>query len=167
MSFESLDSLNSLPTICKMNSLEESPKQIPFETTYLQIVFIIILACLVFTLLKYSQEGDISTFTFGTSQINEMKKKYPTKNSIVNRLHNLIIYREGYVKWNRFIIISMFASLVLLYFLREEVKLSEFIIVSCFLFLCIDLPNRWGHAHISKGVIQEATQLYTYHSLLK
>lgn len=132
----------------------------------LQIIFLIILGCLISTLLRYSQEGDIGTFTNGAPQILEMKVKYPERDSVVKRLHNLILYKEGYVKWNKFIIISLFASIVLLYFLREEIRISELIIVSCFLFLCIDLPNRWVGAHISKGVIQEATQLYTYYSLM-
>lgn len=133
---------------------------------YIQVVFLIVLMGVMFTLVKYSQEGDIGTFTAGAPRLSTMKKKYPNREAVVERLHSLLIYKESHVRWNRFLIISMFASLVILYFLREEVRLSEFIMLTCFIFLCIDLPNRWGYAHISKGVIQEATQLYTYHSSL-
>ena len=133
---------------------------------HLQIIFIVVLSALVFTLFKYSQEGDILTFTAGSPKLKEMKEKYQSKDEIVERLHSLLIYKESYVKWNRFLVISMFASLVTLYSIRGEVKLPEFILLTCFIFLCIDLPNRWGYAHISKGIIQEATQLYTYHHSL-
>jgi hypothetical protein len=60
----------------------------------------------------------------------------------------------------------MFVSMIILFFLRERIVLAEFIILSSFLFLAIDLPNRWANAHIQKGVIQEATQLYTLYSAL-
>ena len=134
---------------------------------YLQIIFIVVLAALVFTLFKYSQEGDILTFTNSSPKLKEMKEKYQTRDEIVERLHSLLIYKESYVKWNRFLVISMFASLVTLYSIRGDVKLPEFILLTCFSFLCIDLPNRWGYTHISKGIIQQATRLYTYHHSLE
>lgn len=134
---------------------------------YLQLIFMIILCGVFLTLFKYSQEGDIGTFTSDVPNIYQMKNKYTDKNSIAKRLHSLLVYKESYVRWNRFILIAMFSSLVILHFLKSEIKLGEFIILSCFIFLCIDLPNRWGYAHISKGVIQEATQLYTYHDSLE
>ena len=133
---------------------------------YIQVVFLIILAGVVFTLIKYSQEGDLQTFTKGVPNLNVMKRNYPNREAVIERLHALLIYKESHVRWNRFIIISMFTSLVILYYIRGEVRLGEFIILTCFIFLAIDLPNRWGYSHISKGVIQEGTQLYTYyHSL--
>lgn len=133
---------------------------------YIQVVFLIILLGVCLTLIKYSQEGDIRTFTNGAPRLNLMKKTYPNREAVMERLHSLLIYKESYVRWNRYIIIAMFTSLVILYYIRGEVKLSEFIILSCFIFLAIDLPNRWGHTHVSKGIIQEGTQLYThYHSL--
>ena len=134
---------------------------------YLQLVFMIVLCCVFMTFFRYSQEGDIGTFTSNAPTMSQIKKDYKTKDSIAKRLHSLIVYKESYVKWNRFLAISMFASLVILHNLREEIKLHEFILLSCFIFLCIDLPNRWGYAHVSKGVIQEATQLYTYHDSLE
>lgn len=137
------------------------------DTLYLQIVFLIILSGVVFTLFKYSQEGDILTLTSNATHLNEFSSKFPTRNDVVERLHSLLIYKEGYVRWNRYLLIAMFASLVILFFTRGEVRLSEFILTTCFLFLCIDLPSRWGHSHISQGVIQEATQLYVYHRLLE
>jgi len=130
-------------------------------TLYMQIIFLVILLGVMYTLVSYSQEGDIGTFTNGVPKISDMKRKYTSQADIVERLHSLLIYKESYVRWNRLLIISMLASIVTLYFLKEEVKLSEFLMLTCFIFICIDLPNRWGHAHISKGVIQEATQLYT------
>ncbi len=132
----------------------------------MQVIFLVILLGVMYTLLSYSQEGDIGTFTHGAPRLSEMKQKYPTAKDVVNRLHSLLIYKESYVRWNKLLVISMFASLTILYFLKEEVKLGEFIVLTCFVFVCIDLPNRWGHAHISQGVIQEATQLYTYHHSL-
>ena len=133
---------------------------------YIQVIFLIILFGVVLTLLKYSQEGDISTFIRGVPNPNLMKKNYPTREAVMERLHALLIYKESYVRWNRFFIIAMFTSLVILYCIRGEVNLGEFIILTCFIFLAIDLPNRWGYTHISKGIIQEGTQLYTYyHSL--
>lgn len=119
------------------------------------------------TLLKYSKEGDILTFTGNCPSVKKLKDDYPTKDSIIERMHNLLIYKESYVRWNRFIIIAMFVSMIILHFLRDEIRISEFLLLTCFIFLAIDLPNRWAHAHIQKGVMQEATQLYSIYGNAK
>jgi len=134
---------------------------------YLQVVFLIILVGVVMTLLKYSKEGDILTFTGNCPSVKKLKDDYPTKDSIIERMHNLLIYKESYVRWNRFIIIAMFVSMIILHFLRDEIRISEFLLLTCFIFLAIDLPNRWAHAHIQKGVMQEATQLYSIYGNAK
>lgn len=134
---------------------------------FIQVVFLIILIGVILTLLKYSKEGDILTFTGNCPSVQKLREKFPTKDQLVERLHNLLIYKESYVRWNSFLVISMFASMVILYFLRGEVKLAEFIILTSFIFLAIDLPNRWAHSHIQKGVIQEGTQLYSLYATTK
>lgn len=133
---------------------------------YIQIVFLILLFALVLTLIKYSQEGDINTLTSGNTSFKEIKSRYPTRSDVVQRLHALILYKEGYIRWNRLIVISMIASLIILNFTREQIHFGEFILLSSFLFLCIEIPHRWGNAHISSGVIQEATRLFTYYDSL-
>jgi hypothetical protein len=132
----------------------------------MQIIFLILLIGIVLTLLSYSKEGDILTFTGKCPSVKKLQSDYPDKDRIVERLHNLLIYKESYVRWNKYLIIAMFVSMIILFFLRERIVLAEFIILSSFLFLAIDLPNRWANAHIQKGVIQEATQLYTLYSAL-
>lgn len=132
----------------------------------LQVIFLIILCGVISTLFTYSQEGDILTYTSSCPKLDVMKRKYPDAKAVMDRMHSLLIYKESYVKWNRFILIAMFASLVILYTMKKEIKISEFIILTCFLFLCIEIPTRWSYAHVSKSVIQEATQLYTYHNSL-
>ena len=126
---------------------------------YLESIFLLVLVGVVLTVLKYSKEGDILTFTGTCPQASKIRTLYPSKEKVVERLHALLVYKESYVRWNTFLLVAIFTSLIVLSFLRERVRIAEVIILSCFLFLAIDLPNRWAHAHIQKGVIQEATFL--------
>ncbi len=128
---------------------------------YLQIIFLIILIGVILTFFKYSKEGDILTLKGKCPSVEKLLASYPSRTKIIERMHDLLIYKDNYVRWNSFLIIAMFVSLVVLYFTREKIQLSEFIILTCFIFLAIDLPNRWANAHIYKGVTQEATQLQT------
>ena len=121
-----------------------------------EILFIIILIGVVLTCLSYSKEGDI--LTLKPKKLNQ-NLNLNSKDQIVDRLHSLIIYKESYVKWNKFIIISMFASLVIMKFLEIPLTIGKFILLSIFIFMCIDLPNRWAHSHIQSGIIQEASIL--------
>ena len=131
---------------------------------YYQIVFLIILIGIVMTICKYSQEGDILTHMRGCPSTKELKGKYSTSESIVDRLHQLLVYKENYVKWNHILLISLFVSIVLLHFFKREITISELILVAMLIFFAIDLPNRWIHAHVQSGVIQEATQLRAIYS---
>lgn len=132
----------------------------------IEILFLVILAGVMFTLFHYSQEGDILTFTGNAPKVREMREKYVNREQIVERLHSLLVYKESYVRWNREMIIALFVSLVILYCFRSEIRLAEVLLLTTFVFLAIDLPNRWGHAHISASVIQEGTQLYTLYGSL-
>jgi hypothetical protein len=121
--------------------------------------FLMVLSGVVSTFLYYSQEGDIKTLLGNRSELNALKE-YDTPEKITQRLHDLIQYKNGYVRWNRYMIISMFVSMVLLKYFREKIEISEFFLTSVFIFAAIDLPNRWGNAHICKGVSVEASELY-------
>lgn len=135
--------------------------------TPIEISFILILCGLVFTVYKYSIEGDIKVFQDKCPNIRVLKKKYETKDQVVDRLHALLTVKESYVRWNSYMIIAIFTSMVLLQALLGEIETSKLIIVSTFIFLAIDLPNRWANAHKQKGIIQEGTHLYTLYSTLQ
>jgi hypothetical protein len=133
---------------------------------YVQIIFLVMLGATVFTLLKYTQEGDILTLSGSCPKVLEMKKKYTTRQQVVERLRDLISYSGGYVRWNRLIVLSLISAIIILYFCKEDVKLPEILILTAFIFCIIDIPNRWGHAHVQTGVNQEANQLITHFSSL-
>jgi len=131
----------------------------------IDIIFLVILVAIIFTLLKYTQEGDILTLR-SKSSIRELHFKYPTKDAIVNRLHSLLIYKSGYVKWNRFMIMALFVALIITRYFREDVKLADVLVISTLIFFAIDIPNRWGASHVYSGIIEEGTILSGwYHSL--
>lgn len=134
--------------------------------TYNQIVFLVILFGVVYTLFKYSQEGDINTFIGSSPSVREIRERYTSRGQIAERLHHLLIYQNGYVRWNRILIISMFVSMIIIYLYEKEIKLEKFILLTAFIFLAVDLPNRWGHSHVRQGTIQEGTSLIShYYSL--
>lgn len=134
----------------------------------IEIVFLIILLGVVLTLLKYTQEGDIKTFNGKCPRVSELLKMYGNKDEVVNRLFNLFSYQENYVRWNRFLVIAMFTAIVILYFKKGEGSISviELILVASFIFLAIDLPNRWGTAHVKSGVLIEANRLMTMYQMM-
>lgn len=133
-----------------------------------EIIFIIILIGVVLTCLSYSKEGDILTLQSSMSLKHKKthKNTSTSKDQIVDRLHSLLIYKEGYVRWNKFIIISLFASCVILKFLDIPFSVGKLIMLSIFIFMCIDLPNRWAHSHIQSGIIQEASILFGQYKVL-
>ena len=134
---------------------------------FIEIVFIVILVGIITALFTYSQDGDINTLTQLSPKVQEIKAKYKTKDQIAQRLHNLIIYNGGYIRWPQFLIVSLFTSIIILQTLTGKVDLGYLLVLSSVIFVAIDLPNRWGQSHISSNVSQEATQLCTLHSLLK
>jgi hypothetical protein len=132
----------------------------------MEITFLIILACLVYTLLTYSKEGDILTFKNGNPTPAELMKKFKSKSDVMNRLNDLLVYKESYVRWNKYMVVAIFCSIIILYFLTDTIKIPQLIILSCFIFMAIDLPSRWATSHVSYGVIQEATKLTALHEAL-
>ncbi len=131
-----------------------------------EIIFIVVLIAVIRTLFTYSKEGDILTLLNGSPGMEKLKQDYTTRESIVKRLHDLLLYKESYVRWNRQAVLSIFVALILVYLLQGEIKLSPLVLTTCLVFFAIDLPNRWGHTHVSAGVIQEGTQLQAlFHTL--
>lgn len=133
---------------------------------YLESIFFFLLIGVLFTLMVYSKGGDIDTLTGECPSIISLKKQYKTQQDIVDRLHKLFIYKTSYIRWNKFIVIAMFTAVIILSFLKQHsYTVTDVLLVSGIIFLAIDLPNRWGHAHIESSVIQEVTQLYSlYHT---
>jgi hypothetical protein len=132
-----------------------------------EIIFVVVLLAVIRTLFTYSKEGDILTLLNGAPGMEKLKQEYKTRESIVKRLHDLLLYKESYVRWNRQAILSVFVALIVIYLLQGEIKLAPLVLTTCLIFFAIDLPNRWGHTHISAGVIHEGTQLYSLFHLVQ
>lgn len=126
------------------------------------LLFTGVLVLLTITLLLYSKEGDISNFN--VPNISKLKRLYPSKKDLLKRFHDLILYKGGIVKWNRYIIIALVMAFCIVYYYRQTVTtkhIAEIIFLTCALFLAIDLPNRWLATHVQQPLVQEATIIYS------
>lgn len=132
---------------------------------YFTLIFALTLVGLVVSVYKYSKDGDIATFKNGTPSPTTMLSLYPTQELTVQRMHDLLIYKESYVRWNRYLVLSIFAAFIIMKYHEREMKTGNLIVLSSFIFLIIDLPNRWANAHIQKGIVQEATQLHSLYAI--
>ncbi len=122
------------------------------------ISFVFILCLVVYTLYSYSQEGDIQTLTRNIPK--RLRKLYPTRRKIVERMRDLLIYKNHYVKWHKFMAIALFCSTLITYHFLHRLDTPTVLILTCVIFLAIDLPNRWMSAHVHSSVSQESAMLY-------
>jgi len=109
---------------------------------------------------KYSPEGDIQTLIGSVPKPGILRKKYPTNKQLVSRLYELLIYKNGNIKWNKLLSISIFCSYFLVYYLSDVVTIPKIMVTSCLLFLVLDLPYRFEHTHLHTGISHEASMLY-------
>lgn len=124
-----------------------------------KLSFLIITLALCYTLYLYSKEGDIGTLTGSTPSAWKLKKLYPNQENKMKRLHDLIIYKDDHIKWNRFMVIAVFAASLIVYNLVKKFDPTKIIVTTLIVFLAIDLPNRWASAHVKSATQHEATML--------
>lgn len=128
------------------------------------LLFTGVLVLLTITLLSYSKEGDIGNFNSNVPNIYKLKRLYPSKKELLKRFHDLILYKGGIVKWNRYIIIALVMAFCIIYYYRKTVTtkhIAEIMFLTGALFLAIDLPNRWLTTHVQQPLVQEATLIYS------
>lgn len=119
----------------------------------LHIIFAILILSVSFTLFYYNQKGGLHTI------INADEYKGMNKKEIVKKLRELIIYKNHYTRWNKFLIISLFFSYLVCYYFKS-VSVQNILIVALLIFIAIDSPQRWINAHVSMNISHQASVLY-------
>lgn len=112
------------------------------------IVFLILIATvilIVYTLCMYSRKGDIGVFAI--KDPNKLKESYPTKEAILNRLHELCVHEKEAVVWNRNLASSFLVAFLILYIVNA-LTLANFVLTMAIVFIAIELPGRWQNTHV-------------------
>ncbi len=123
------------------------------------IIFAILVLLLGITLYKYTKEGDINMFTGDVPSPWKLSKMYDTKDKIIDRLRNLVIYKYGFVRWNKLFVVSLFTAFIIVYYFRRKIFVPELILVTVIIFTVLDYPYRWSTTHIGRPLDFEATTL--------
>jgi uncharacterized membrane protein (DUF373 family) len=115
--------------------------------------FILVLAMIIAMNNIYNKNGDIKTLTHDFS-FNKVNNEFNNKDKILSRIHNLFIYKNNYVYWIYYLVISIISALLLNLIFAEiyKVKISFVAVLSTILllFIILELPRRFINSHFEK-----------------
>lgn len=123
------------------------------------IIFLVCLVGVVITLFFYTKEGDIDIMTKTGGKTLD---KYNTRDKIIDRINEVIVYKYNHVYWNFYLLISSFTACLVVELLDQCQRINKtykMIAITAIIFLCLEFPKRYINAHIHKGVEVEVTKL--------